>query len=37
MNQFCRCNRDGSHTTQADRKRSLTLMAHQLREAGFRV
>ncbi|MFP1888885.1 phage integrase N-terminal domain-containing protein [Lonsdalea quercina] len=36
LNQLCRRNRDGSHTTQADRKRSLTLMARQLREAGFR-
>lgn len=29
-------NRDGSYTTQADRARSLTLMARQLRDVGFR-
>lgn len=29
-------NRDGSHSTQADRMRSLALAARQLREAGFR-
>ncbi|AVT00727.1 integrase [Paracidovorax avenae] len=29
-------NRDGSHATQADRQRSLSLAARQLREAGFR-
>ena len=32
----CLRNRDGSHATQADRQRSLTLVARQLREAGFR-
>ncbi|CAM5255974.1 Integrase OS=Stutzerimonas stutzeri OX=316 GN=CXK99_20620 PE=4 SV=1 [Stutzerimonas stutzeri] len=31
-----RLHRDGSHATQADRQRSLTLAARQLREAGFR-
>lgn len=36
LRQLCRRNRDGSHTTQADRMRSLTLAAQQLREAGFR-
>ncbi|GAA3901043.1 MULTISPECIES: phage integrase N-terminal domain-containing protein [Gibbsiella] len=36
LKQLCRHNRDGSHTTQADRKQSLTLMARQLREGGFR-
>jgi len=36
LRQLCRRNRDGSHTTQADRMRSLTLAARQLREAGFR-
>ncbi|WP_085706846.1 integrase domain-containing protein [Pseudomonas sp. B35(2017)] len=36
LQQLCRRNRDGSHTTQADRMRSLTLSARQLRETGFR-
>ncbi|GAA5233527.1 integrase [Verticiella sediminum] len=36
LRQLCHRNRDGSHTTQADRMRSLTLVARQLREAGFR-
>jgi len=36
LRQLCQRNRDGSHTTQADRMRSLTLAARQLREAGFR-
>jgi site-specific recombinase XerC len=36
LRQLCQRNRDGGHTTQADRKRSLTLAARQLREAGFR-
>ena len=36
LRQLCLRNRDGSHATQADRQRSLTLAAHQLREAGFR-
>lgn len=36
LRQLCQRNRDGSHTTQADRRRSLTLVARQLREAGFR-
>ena len=36
LRQLCQHNRDGSHATQADRQRSLTLMAHQLKEAGFR-
>jgi len=35
LNQLCNRNRDGSHTTQADRRRSLQLMARQLREMGF--
>ncbi|WP_421705426.1 phage integrase N-terminal domain-containing protein [Alloalcanivorax xenomutans] len=34
--QLCQRNRDGSHATQADRQRSLTLAARQLRESGFR-
>lgn len=29
-------NRDGSHATQADLQRSLSMAARQLREAGFR-
>lgn len=36
LRQLCQRNRDGSHATQADRQRSLTLAARQLREAGFR-
>ena len=36
LRQFCQRNRDGSYTTQADRMRSLSLAARQLREAGFR-
>jgi hypothetical protein len=36
LRQLCLRNRDGSHTTQADRQRSLSLAARQLREAGFR-
>ena len=36
LRQLCQRNRDGSHTTQADRQRSLSLAARQLREAGFR-
>lgn len=36
LRQLCQRNRDGSNTTQADRQRSLTLIARQLREAGFR-
>jgi hypothetical protein len=36
LRQLCHRNRDGSYTTQADRMRSLTLVARQLREAGFR-
>lgn len=33
---LCRRNRDGSHATQGDRLHSLSLMADELREAGFR-
>ncbi len=36
LRQLCQRNRDGSHATQADRKRSLTLVSRQLHEAGFR-
>jgi site-specific recombinase XerC len=36
LRQLCLRNRDGSHATQADRQRSLALVARQLREAGFR-
>ncbi|CAB3628798.1 phage integrase N-terminal domain-containing protein [Achromobacter aegrifaciens] len=36
LRQLCQRNRDGSHATQADRQRSLTLAACQLREEGFR-
>jgi integrase len=33
---LCQRNRDGSHATQADRLRTLTLASRQLRAAGFR-
>lgn len=36
LRQPCLRNRDGSHATQADRQRSLSLVARQLREAGVR-
>ena len=36
LRQLCQRNRDGSYNTQADRMRSLSLVARQLREAGFR-
>lgn len=36
LRQLCHRNRDGSYTTQADRMRSLSLAARQLREARFR-
>ena len=36
LRQLCLRNRDGSHATQADRQRSLSLAARQLGEAGFR-
>ncbi|EDW2056464.1 integrase [Salmonella enterica subsp. enterica] len=36
LRQLCQRNRDGSHATQADRQRTLTLVSQQLREAGFR-
>ncbi|EJQ9336302.1 integrase domain-containing protein [Salmonella enterica] len=36
LRQLCQRNRDGSHATQADRQRMLTLVSQQLREAGFR-
>ncbi|MDR0674185.1 MAG: integrase domain-containing protein [Zoogloeaceae bacterium] len=36
LRQLCQRNRDGSFATQADRQRSLLLMARQLKEAGFR-
>jgi len=32
---LCHRNRDGSHTTQADRRRTLTLISRQLKDAGF--
>ena len=32
---LCRRNRDGSHATQGDRLRSLSLIADELREVGF--
>jgi site-specific recombinase XerC len=36
LRALCQRNRDGSHATQADRLRSLTLISRHLREAGFR-
>jgi site-specific recombinase XerC len=33
---LCNRNRDGGHTTQADRRRTLTLISRQLNDAGFR-
>ncbi|OZI66640.1 integrase domain-containing protein [Bordetella genomosp. 11] len=36
LRQLCRRNRDGSYNTPADRMRSLSLAARQLREAGLR-
>ncbi|MDR2788780.1 MAG: integrase domain-containing protein [Candidatus Accumulibacter sp.] len=36
LRQLCQRNRDGSFATQADRQRSLALMARQMHEAGFR-
>jgi integrase len=36
LRQLCQRNRDGSHATQADRLRALTLASRQLREAGYR-
>jgi Tfp pilus assembly protein PilW len=33
---LCQRNRDGSHTTQADRRGTLTLISRQLKDAGFR-
>jgi integrase len=36
LRALCKRNRDGSHATQADRLRILTLASRQLREMGFR-
>jgi hypothetical protein len=36
LKQLCRRNRDGSHATQGDRERVLTLIADQLHVLGFR-
>ncbi len=36
LRELCQRNRDGSHATQMDRQRMLTLASRQLREAGFR-
>lgn len=35
LKMLCRRNRDGSHSTQANRERILTLIANQLDELGF--
>jgi hypothetical protein len=37
LKQLCRRNRDGSHATQRDRERVLTLIADQLHALGFRA
>ena len=36
LKQLCRRNRDGSHATQRDRERMLSLIADQLHTLGFR-
>ena len=36
LRALCQRNRDGSHATQADRLRTLTLASPQLGDAGFR-
>jgi hypothetical protein len=36
LRMLCQRNRDGSHATQADRLRTLTLASRQLRETGYR-
>ena len=36
LKQLCRRNRDGSHATQGDRMHSLTLIAAELKEMGFK-
>ncbi len=36
LKQLCRRNRDGSHATQGDRMHSLTLIARELMEMGFK-
>jgi site-specific recombinase XerC len=36
LKQLCRRNRDGSHVTQRDRERMLSLIADQLHALGFR-
>ena len=36
LKQLCRRNRDGSHATQRDRERMLSLIADQLHALGFR-
>ncbi|MCP3878731.1 MAG: integrase, partial [Sulfitobacter sp.] len=36
LKQLCRRNRDGSHATQRDRERMLSLIADQLHVLGFR-
>lgn len=36
LRRLCQRNRDGSHATQADRLRTLTLASRQLQEAGYR-
>lgn len=35
MKQLCRRNHDGSYATQADRERTLDLIADQLLEIGY--
>jgi hypothetical protein len=36
LRALCQRNRDGSHTTQVDRRGTLTLISRQLKAAGFR-
>jgi integrase len=36
LKQMCQRNRDGSYATQADRERTLSLIANQLHELGYR-
>lgn len=36
LKQICQRNRDGSYGTQIDRERTLTLIANQLYEMGYR-
>ena len=37
LKKLCRRNRDGSHATQQNRERQLSLMADQLHALGYRA